>query len=651
MAKNKDKFNFFIPAKFEKGGKDGKTMYIKGIASSEVEDTDGETLVPAGYDIAPLLSSGFLNYNHQGSKDPNAIIGQPTKAEIINNGKDLYIEGYLYPSSKAAQKTYELAETLERDSPDRRMGFSIEGKALEKDPLNPKRITRARITGVAITPCPKNPNTLMSIVKGEYSDAFIKPSLDVNPLVNEYNEWFEGDKISKHYGEVESVEDFLRHNYEDDLDILDELVKAITAQAGEGVVQTESVDGGKKEFDKLLRDKNISPDAKLKKSQIYSLILSKYSEYFENDINKAKEVYNLVKEYNNFKGMENTNTDDILTKAVANAFSFIDSEIQKIKKSEDDDKEVDEKVEEKEEEVIKKEKTSKKTDKDDDDEEEDKDEEKVEKSYKEELGVQNAEIDNSKTYGGIDVYLKNVVKSALSKGQSSGDIVKDLISKGCEETFALDLVKSCVTEMNNLKANGGITKDGVDVEKKEVPESTHSKLAPDNKFNKSEEEELNKGELNIDVVSGIEDRFKALATILKSQSDNLQGVLETNKSLKEENNTLKKSLTDITERLDNYGSQSQGVRSVTNAHAVERFKGDINKSEDGRTNYSLSSHSHVQNLTNKLSNAFEKSVSGGNRDHNLEKAILQLSISKGIDDDVVRAIEPTLQDLNINITK
>jgi hypothetical protein len=42
---------------------------------------------------------------------------------------------------------------------------------IERDSLNPKIIKKAKITGCAITHMPKNSNTFMEIVKGEYEDA------------------------------------------------------------------------------------------------------------------------------------------------------------------------------------------------------------------------------------------------------------------------------------------------------------------------------------------------------------------------------------------------------------------------------------------------------------------------------------------------
>src|SRR5690606_22734856 len=109
------------------------------------------------------------------------------------------------------------------------------------------------------------------------------------------------------------------------------------------------------------------------------------------------------------------------------------------------------------------------------------------------------------------------------------------------------------------------------------------------------------------LASEIEERFKALSTILKSQSDNLQNSLEATKELTKENLELKKSLAEVNERLNQYGSQSNGVRSITSqSQVVQRFaENTLNKSEDGRTSYSLKNPYHVKELTDKLTSAFE----------------------------------------------
>lgn len=171
MRPNNDNFKFFIPLEFEKA-KNSKTgqedMCIKGIASTADRDSDGEILDPSGFELDYFLKNGFVNWHHQSKNDPNAVIGEPTKASITKGG--LYIEALLYKDSELAKKVWDLAQTLEKSGSNRRLGFSIEGKVLERDTLDDKYVKKAKITGVAVTPSPKNSNTLVDIIKGEYSD-------------------------------------------------------------------------------------------------------------------------------------------------------------------------------------------------------------------------------------------------------------------------------------------------------------------------------------------------------------------------------------------------------------------------------------------------------------------------------------------------
>lgn len=171
-AKN---FNFWCPVEIQKSELDPltgkpKKMKLGGIASTADEDSDGEFLDPAGFDISPLVERGVVNWHHQAKNDPSAIIGEPINVKIDKRG--LYLEADLYPDSKIANDVYNLAETLEKNSKTRRLGFSIEGKVLEResDDKNDPRynhVKKAVITGVAITHMPKNPKTFANIIKGE----------------------------------------------------------------------------------------------------------------------------------------------------------------------------------------------------------------------------------------------------------------------------------------------------------------------------------------------------------------------------------------------------------------------------------------------------------------------------------------------------
>lgn len=267
-----DKINFFVPFELIKGSEgDVGEMRVKGVCSTVAQDTDGETLLPSGFDFQPLIEKGFLNWNHQSNKNPSAIIGRPTKAEIVENGNAFYIEGVLYKGSQEARSVFQLAQVLENEDPTRRLGFSIEGQALERDPINEKIIRKARITGVAITPCPKNPNTLLSLMKGEYSEPFVETE-------------------------------------EDDEDE-DKTEKAMSVEGEVGKLAKESVEGTPKDLQRL------------KKSEIYESIIDGLQTYDEELI---KSTYSLIEKF----GTEENGDTMIIQDTVQKALNYL-QEFQK----------------------------------------------------------------------------------------------------------------------------------------------------------------------------------------------------------------------------------------------------------------------------------------------------------------------------------
>lgn len=274
---SQDSFNFFVPVTFEKAKRNNKEVVkIKGIASSSsAMDSDKETLFPIGFDYTPFLEKGFFNWDHQTKSRPTSIIGEPTSAKVINGGRDFYVEGFLYPDSKEAQEVAELAKVLESNSSTRKLGYSIEGQVIKRDPFDEKKVLKARITGIAITPSPKNPNTLMSLMKGEYDDLF----------VDEEEE-------------------------EDDLD------KAMDV-ASNGHVVAESVEGFKKKKNVVIEGAEGNGVGKLvRKSEIYNLIASRYT----TDVVKAKQIFSLIESVN----LKMHNMTDISMDAVNKAFDLLE---------------------------------------------------------------------------------------------------------------------------------------------------------------------------------------------------------------------------------------------------------------------------------------------------------------------------------------
>jgi len=172
---DKDKFNFFIPAEIVKGtSDDAEEMIIEGDASDDGKDYDGEYLDPSNFDFAPLLETGVINWNHRAKEDPDAIIGEPITAFVTPENK-FRIRGKLYKGDTKAKSVYNKIEVLKKNKSTRQIGWSIEGIATDRDPLNPKRVRKAMITGVALTHCPKNSNTFVNIVKGDYETPYIEP--------------------------------------------------------------------------------------------------------------------------------------------------------------------------------------------------------------------------------------------------------------------------------------------------------------------------------------------------------------------------------------------------------------------------------------------------------------------------------------------
>jgi len=169
MKKKDSRFKFFVPLDIIEKSKDkegNEIMIVSGVASTMDRDSDGEILDPNGFDFSYLMNSGFINWHHMTNDNPNAIIGEPIKAEVKNN--EFHITAELYPWSSLAKDVYELATNLEKKTKGKRkLGWSIEGKATERDLLDEKYVKKANITGMAITPMPKNSASFLDIIKGE----------------------------------------------------------------------------------------------------------------------------------------------------------------------------------------------------------------------------------------------------------------------------------------------------------------------------------------------------------------------------------------------------------------------------------------------------------------------------------------------------
>lgn len=150
----------------EKAGEDvEQTRPIGGWCSTESLDRQDEIVVAKGLDFSEFVMFGYFNDNHK--QDTAAVLGYPRLAKL-EKGR-WWTEGNLIPGYGPSDKIWELAKALKKSGAPRQLGFSIEGKVLQRDGGN--RIVRAKVRNVAITNCPVNTECSWSIL----SKAFAAP--------------------------------------------------------------------------------------------------------------------------------------------------------------------------------------------------------------------------------------------------------------------------------------------------------------------------------------------------------------------------------------------------------------------------------------------------------------------------------------------
>lgn len=159
---------------------DVNNMVIEGVAATPDLDLDNQKMLPSGFILDYFLKSGFINWNHQMSVNPDSIIGQPIEAKVLNN--EFKLKGKLFSWSNLAKDIYKLAINLQNDeNSDRTLGYSVEGLGVEE---NDGIVTKTIITSCAVAPVPKNNNTFLKICKGITVDEIrdIRKNLILSPI-------------------------------------------------------------------------------------------------------------------------------------------------------------------------------------------------------------------------------------------------------------------------------------------------------------------------------------------------------------------------------------------------------------------------------------------------------------------------------------
>tara|TARA_Y100000034_G_scaffold25667_1_gene30285 strand:- start:1338 stop:2207 length:870 start_codon:yes stop_codon:yes gene_type:complete len=164
MPETNDFRVFCSVSAFEKAG-DDNPMRIGGIVSTDELDQDDEKILQDGLDFSEFLTKGWFNDNH--GKKTGDVLGYPSSAFLVKKGQQLpngtiaksrgwWADGYLL-NTEEGRRIWALTQALEKAP--RKLGFSIEGKVVSRDPKNPRTICKARVRNVAITHCPVNMGT------------------------------------------------------------------------------------------------------------------------------------------------------------------------------------------------------------------------------------------------------------------------------------------------------------------------------------------------------------------------------------------------------------------------------------------------------------------------------------------------------------
>lgn len=466
MTKDINNFNFWCPVEISKAIDENtgeELMLLGGIASTADEDSDGEFLDPKGFDIQPLLKSGMVNWHHQAKTCPGTIVGEPTKAEIRKEG--LYIETKLYPSSQVARDIWDLAKTLDADSNTRRLGYSIEGRVVSRksnDKTSPdyKKITKAIITGVAITHQPKNPKTFANIIKGEIDDDLEEETeekkTDKKKLSKEEEKYYEGVNMKEKSLDTNNARPLIKEE-------VDPKIKVTTF--------------GKAEvMERLFND---VPGISIEKAtKIFNLIktisnMAKRNMVTEEDITKAYDALGLSPE-GIYKG---ENADETLDEEDDEEDD--DEDVKKARKKvatdeDDEDEEDDDEDEEDDEEY-------------DDEDEEDDDDDEAEKAMitnrfnRIEKALATSHLNTAKYIKALGVMVK-ASNQNLEKAVESLELANDKIDEQA------DIIKSQQDEINilsqRLEAFGSATP---------APKSLRHSNPVDRTFGKAQENDLEKG--------------------------------------------------------------------------------------------------------------------------------------------------------------
>lgn len=146
---------------------------VRGLASCETVDVQGEVILQKGMDCSPALKSGWVNWDHM--PGPENLIGIPLKIEIADiqqhpvmsksglKGIGCYAEARLLKGHARAEAVWSLLKSVGGSG--RGLAWSVQGSVLERSGSSNNYLARTVIRHLAITHQPVQTDSFAELAK------------------------------------------------------------------------------------------------------------------------------------------------------------------------------------------------------------------------------------------------------------------------------------------------------------------------------------------------------------------------------------------------------------------------------------------------------------------------------------------------------
>lgn len=185
LDEGEGRFTVWTPLDVDIVKASAERLPVDGIASTEDEDADGETIVQKGIDWSDAVGPfGGLTLEHPAGSFNSIGDIESTYATTVNGFAATGIKGAIWRADKLGGRVAEKLEGMKKSGARTRWGLSVEGRATKRRAGSPKIIDASKITTVAVTSRPKNRLCLVDPIMASLFGAAGLRAMDVLDLAD-----------------------------------------------------------------------------------------------------------------------------------------------------------------------------------------------------------------------------------------------------------------------------------------------------------------------------------------------------------------------------------------------------------------------------------------------------------------------------------